>query len=73
MIVKGSCLKKLWTRTRFRKIFAGYSFSGGLLMHYMCQLGEGWRKVKLNSQEQGNEGYQKEDEGANSIVRRKQR
>lgn len=31
-------------------------------------MGERWRKVKLNSQEQGNEIYQKEDEGANSIV-----
>lgn len=30
-------------------------------------MGGRWRKVKLSSQEQGNEIYQKEDEGANSI------
>lgn len=63
-IVKGRQLKKLWICTLFRKIFAVYSFSVGLLMYYMCQVGEGWRKVKLNSQEQGSELiHQKENEG----------
>lgn len=37
-------------------------------MCYVCQVGGGWRKVWLSSQEQGSEIYQKEDEGANSIV-----
>jgi len=50
-----------------------YSSSGGLFMYYVCQVGEGWRKVKLNSQELGNEIYQKRVKGQTVLSEGEQR